>query len=138
MAGQGKYFAHKVRTTDGEFDSKREWERFQELKLELKAGYIQCLHRQVSFEILPQMLFEVRKQLKTKVKIEYRVDEKAKHYTPDFVYYDTQSNVYVMEEVKSFITAKARDYNLRRHLIKLIIKKHNKNRKTQWVFKEIK
>lgn len=134
-----KYFAKKVRTDLGEFDSTKEYHRYQELLLELKAGIISCLHRQTRFEILPQITYERIKKLKTKVKVETLVDEKAKHYKPDFVYYDNEQQCYIMEEVKSYATEKARDYSLRRHLIKLKIQAHNRKRPFgQWKFKEIK
>lgn len=134
-----KYFAKKIRTEFGEFDSTKEYHRYQELLLEQKAGIISCLRRQARFEIMPQITYERMKKLKTKVKIETLVDEKAKHYKPDFVYYDNEQQCYIMEEVKSYATAQARDYPLRRHGIKLKIQEHNRRRPFhQWIFRETK
>lgn len=134
-----KYFAKKEMTAHGEFDSKKEYKRFQQLLLMKKAGIISCLHRQTRFEILPKITYERLKKLKTKVKVETLVDEKAKHYKPDFVYYDNEQQCYIMEEVKSYATAQARDYPFRRHLIKLKIQAHNRRRPFgQWKFLEIK
>ncbi|MCF0193339.1 MAG: DUF1064 domain-containing protein [Prevotella sp.] len=133
-----KYFSHKVRTNDGEFDSTAEYRRYQELKLEERGGYIWGLRKQVRFQILPQILVTIYKQLKTKVKEIVRVDEQAKHYTCDFCYYDVAEKVYVIEEVKSYATAKARDYPLRKHLIKQIINRHNSKGRSVWTFREVK
>lgn len=50
---QSKYHAEKT-IIDGErFDSKREAERWQELRLMEKAGLIQNLQRQVKYELIP-------------------------------------------------------------------------------------
>ena len=53
MIGRNKYHNRKY-SADGEvFDSKREYQRWQELKLLEKAGEIAELRRQVPFELLP-------------------------------------------------------------------------------------
>lgn len=49
-----KYKAVKVKTAEGTFDSKREYHRWNELKLLRKAGIIQNLERQVPFILIPK------------------------------------------------------------------------------------
>lgn len=49
-----KYGNKKITTEDGTFDSKREYERWCELKLLSRAGSITNLRRQVPFELIPQ------------------------------------------------------------------------------------
>lgn len=128
-----KYFAH--RDADG-FDSKQERQRYMDLCL-LEGHGVNCLHCHWRFSILPPIFGLRTKQLKTKVKSIKFTIEQEKHYTPDFLYFDDNNNVYVMEEVKSFATKLARDYPIRRHLIKLIIERHNAKGHGQWIFKEI-
>ncbi len=127
----------------GSYDSKVEKVVEQKYGMLQEAGLISGLHRNSRhFLIIPEIsdIVIVEKQLKTKVKrIEKKVvEEKAAHYTPDFIYYDCETNEYVMLEVKSFITMKQQDYNLRRKLMKHIIREHNSLGKCQWRFEEIK
>ena len=137
--GLNKFGAKK----EGAYDSKVEKVVEQKFGVLQEAGLIRGLHRNnYHFLIIPEIsdIVIVEKQLKTKVKrIEKKViDEKAAHYTPDFIYYDCETNEYVMLEVKSFITMKQQDYNLRRKLMKHIIRQHNMLGRSQWRFEEIK
>ncbi|MBR8725436.1 DUF1064 domain-containing protein [Bacteroides pyogenes] len=132
-----KYFAKKIKNAFGVFDSKTEYERFLYLRSMQDRGIIQGLQRQVSFEIIPKLVKMVKVPLKTKIKLVERVDEQAAHYTPDFCYY--RDGKYIIEEVKSKGTALARDYPLRRKLIKQLIARHNQSvGSEEWVFNEIK
>jgi hypothetical protein len=132
-----KYFSKKIRNEHGEFDSKAEFERYLVLKHQEDIGVISDLKQQVQFEIVPKLVKIIPIQLKTKVRYEERVDEKAKHYTADFTYINSQDQ-YVISEVKSTGTMLARDYPLRRSLIKQIVHKHNKEVGFEdWVFEEI-
>ena len=64
------------------------------------------------------------------------VDERAKYNTADFTYLNSDGQ-YVISEVKSVGTQLARDYPLRRALIKRIIFLHNEEVGFQdWVFEE--
>lgn len=133
-----KFHAEK----NGGYDSKVE--RFVEGKYRMleKAGLISGLHRNTHhFLIIPAITEEITeyKRLKTKVKkiIKTKVLEKAAHYSPDFIYFDCETNEYCALEVKSFITKKQHDYPLRRKLFKWIIKRHNENGKKPWRFEEI-
>ncbi|MGN1217136.1 MAG: DUF1064 domain-containing protein [Phocaeicola sp.] len=119
-----KYFSRKIKTPSGEFDSKQEYETFLLLRQQEKDGLISGLERQKRFEIIPKLTKTVRVQLKTKVRIEERVDEQAAHYTPDFCYW--KDGKFIIHEVKSKGTMLARDYPLRRKLIKKVISDHNK------------
>ena len=136
--GYNKFGATKV----GSYDSKAEKFVAEKYGILEKAGLIWGLRRcEVHFLIIPEIshIEVIKKQLKTKVKrIEKKVtEEKAAHYTPDFFYYDCETNEYVMLEVKSFITKKQQDYPLRRKLMKHIIREHNAKGRGQWRFEEV-
>lgn len=131
-----KYFSKTVKTEFGTFDSKTEYERFLYLKHQENIGVISELKQQVKFEIIPKIIKKVPVQLKTKVKYVDRVEESAKHYTADFTYINHDGQ-YVISEVKSEGSALARDYPLRRALIKQIIYRHNEEIGFEdWVFEE--
>ncbi len=83
------------------FDSKKESERFLELSMLQKSGFIKNLERQKRFEIVP----------KTKT-------ERAVHYVADFVYTETETNKLVCEDVKSAATRKDKTYIIKRKLFK--------------------
>lgn len=133
-----KFGAHK----SGGYDSKAEKVvamKYGELQ---KAGLIRGLHRSnYHFLIIPELSHTevIEKQLKTKVKVIEKkvIDEREARYTPDFIYYDCETDEYVMLEVKSFITKKQHDYPLRRKLMKHIIEAHNCLGRSQWRFEEI-
>lgn len=142
--GFNKFGATKV----GSFDSKAEKVVAEKFGLLEKAGLIWGLRRcDIHFLIIPEIshIEEYDKEYVTpkqgikKVKhIEKKVvDEKAAHYTPDFFYFDCETNEYVMLEVKSFITKRQADYPLRRKLMKHIINEHNAKGRGQWRFEEI-
>ena len=134
MAGM-KYFAHKIRNEHGEFDSKQEYETYLYLKHQEDIGVINGLERQKSFVIIPKLVKRVEIQLKAKVKVVERVDEREAVYTPDFCYW--KDDKYVIHEVKSTGTLLARDYPLRRKLIKQVIASHNAEVGfEEWVFVE--
>lgn len=131
-----KYFAKKIRNEFGEFDSKAEFERFLYLKEQEDRGIISDLQRQARFEIIPKLIRKEEIQLKTKTKEVERVEEKAAYYTCDFTYINHKGQ-YVIAEQKSKATAMARDYPLRRKLIKQLIHKHNQDVGFEdWVFEE--
>lgn len=130
-----KYLARKIKNEHGTFDSKQEYETFLYLKHQEDVGIITMLERQKSFVIIPKLTKIVSKQLKTKIKYVERVDEREAVYTPDFCYW--KDGKYVIHEVKSKGTLLARDYPLRRKLIKQVIANHNKEVGfEEWVFVE--
>lgn len=82
---ENKYHNKKV-TVDGlTFDSIKEANRWQELKLMERAGKITGLSRQLWIEIVP----------KTKL-------HRARHYVADFVYFDKEQGKTIYEDVKGY------------------------------------
>ena len=98
-AAKSKYNNSKTITDGIVFDSKKESNRFLELKMLEKSGIIENLERQKKFEIVP----------KTK-------DERAVFYVADFVY--KQDGKLIAEDVKSDITRKNPTYIIKRKLFK--------------------
>jgi len=96
-----KYNAKKTMVDGIVFDSKKESQRFAELKLLEKAGQITDLRLQHKYELIP-------KQGK----------ERATCYIADFVYEENGKEV--VEDVKSEITRKKSDYIIKRKLMKFI------------------
>ena len=74
------------------FDSKKEAQRYAELKLLERCGAIQNLKTQVKFCIVPKT----------------EKNRRARFYVADFVY--TEKGVQTIEDVKSFSTS--RDWSL--------------------------
>ena len=144
MEGFNKFGATKV----GSFDSKAEKVVAEKYGLLERAGLIWGLRRcDYHFLIIPEIShvevydkhYVTPKKGIEKVKhVEKKVvDEKESRYTPDFLYFDCETNEYVMLEVKSFITKRQHDYPLRRKLMKHIIVKHNAKGRGKWRFEEI-
>ncbi len=144
MGGYNKFGATKV----GSYDSKAEKYVAEKFGLLEKAGLIWGLRRcEVHFLIIPEIshieiydreYFTPKQKIRKVKHVEKKViEEKAAHYTPDFLYYDCETSEYVMLEVKSFITKRQLDYPLRRKLIKHIINEHNAKGRGQWRFEEI-
>lgn len=135
-----KYRARKSRARDGRmFDSATERNRYEQLLLMQRAGEIEGLRLQQRFCIIPALKDRQVVQLKTRRKIVERVIERAAYYTADFVY-KTKDGRYCIEEVKSAGTMLARDYSLRRKLIRWRLQMHNERhgRRNVWVWNEIK
>ena len=108
---QPKYRNKKIASLDGVFDSKKEFDRWRELKLLEKAGLISGLRRQVSYELIPAQRDERGK-----------VIERAVRYVADYAY--ERDGVMVVEDVKSEITRKNQAYVLKR---KLMLERHNQH-----------
>lgn len=88
------------------FDSKKEANRWLELKELEKAGKIRNLERQIRFTLIPSQKDENGK-----------VIEREAGYIADFMYRDAITNRLVVEDVKSPITRKTHDYILKRKLM---------------------
>ena len=114
---RAKYHNRKVRTKDGVMDSSLEYHRYLYLLEQQKAGKISDLLRQVEFEIIPQQTIQETVTLKTKIKTVTRVVERAVSYIADFVY--KKDGQTVIEDAKSEITRKNRDYVMKRKLMRL-------------------
>ena len=92
----GKYNNTRVEVDGMPFDSKREAERWRELRLLERAGEISDLRRQVRYELVPKM-----------------PGERPVDYIADFVYRDKDGNE-VVEDVKGVRT---REYIIKRKLM---------------------
>lgn len=82
-----KYKNKKVVVDGIEFDSKKEANRYRELKLLESAGVIECLELQKVYELQPSF----KKNGKTYRKITYKAD---------FSYFDTKEGKYKVEDIK--------------------------------------
>ena len=84
------------------FDSKKEFQRYHELKMLEKAGLINDLKRQVPFQLIPSQAENGR------------VVERAVKYIADFTYYE--NGELVVEDVKSPAT-RTDVYKIKRKLM---------------------
>jgi len=99
QAGANKYHARKTTVGDITFDSGREARRYLELVHLQACGEILGLqHHPPPYEFIVNNVRICR-------------------YTPDFVYQDVKTKARVVEDVKSAITRKARDYPIRKRLM---------------------
>lgn len=98
-----KYHSRKLETPDGTFDSRREYERWCELKLLERAGKITGLRRQVKFELVPTQRAPGKKG---------KVIEFPVNYIADFVY--DENGQTVVEDSKGFRTD---EYKIKRKLM---------------------
>ncbi len=92
-----KYGARKTQVDGITFASRREANRWCELKLMEKAGLISDLQRQVQFEIVPKT-------------DKYR----ARYYVADFVYIDAKTGDNVIEDAKG---CRTQTYQLKKALM---------------------
>lgn len=97
--GMNKYSAKKITVDGEEFDSRKEAERYAELKLLERAGVIRDLRRQEEFLLIPKF-----------------GKERSAKYHADFSYIDCETGERVVEDVKSKAT-KTEAYILRRKLM---------------------
>lgn len=95
-----KYKAEKTDVGKITFHSKKEAKRYKELKLLEKAGVIKDLKLQPRFLLLDTIRTETETLRK-------------KFYVADFMYYDCEKNITVVEDVKGF---KTKDYILKKHM----------------------
>jgi len=115
-----KYHSKKTEVNGIVFDSKLESDRFQQLLLLEQAGEISGLQLQVEFQILkgwknPGIISEcgidedgdtVYHITETPSKAGERI--KSRFYVADFVYYDTRTKHWVIEDTKGMETAEFR------------------------------
>jgi hypothetical protein len=105
---RSKYGARKTVFDGITFDSKKEANRYRELKLLEKAGEICCLRLQVPFELIPAQ-YEETGEVYTKGANKGKPKrgkciEKAVTYIADFVYYNSDATVRTVEDVKGMRT----------------------------------
>lgn len=98
-----KYHNEKVEVDGDVFDSKREYGRWQQLKMEERARIIANLKRQVSFELAPAVVVKGRKRPPLK-------------YLADFTY--TRNGQMIIEDAKGVITEA---FRIKRHLMKSVL-----------------
>ena len=104
---KNKYHAQKVRLPDGTvFDSKREYNRWQELKILQQAHVIEQLKRQVKFDLIPFQKAENGMPA-----------ERGVQYIADFTY--LQNGRLVVEDAKGKRTP---EYIIKRKLMRWIHK----------------
>lgn len=94
-----KYHNRKIKTHEGVFDSKKEYERWVVLKLMQREGRIAGLRRQVPYVLIPTQKKKVG-------------SERPVKYIADFVY--EADGVPVVEDTKGVRTA---DYIIKRKLM---------------------
>lgn len=80
-------------------DSKSEAVRLFQLEEMEKAGTIKDLQKQVKFSLQPSFTRKVWKAGKLKT-----ITIRAMDYTPDFVYFDNEKQMIIVEEHKGFKT----------------------------------
>lgn len=97
-----KYHNNKVITDGMTFDSKKEAERYKELKTLERTGKIKNLQCQVRFELIPSQY------------IDKKCVERNCCYIADFVYDDLETNKKIVEDTKGFRTT---DYKIKRKLM---------------------
>lgn len=102
-----KYHSVKVKVNGMTFDSRKEANRYCELKLLQQAGKITDLRRQVRYLIIPTQYDETGEYGEIGACL-----ERSANYTADFVYHE--NGKLVVEDVKGM---KTDDYILRRKLM---------------------
>ena len=95
---KSKYNNRKTVIDGITFDSNKEAKRYTVLRSLQEGGYIKGLSLQVPFELIPK-----------------HDGERAVRYIADFVYYDIEKQMHVVEDVKGF---KTDVYKLKRKLFK--------------------
>lgn len=86
---RSKYNNKKIKTSEGTFDSIKEYNRWCDLKLMQRAGLITGLARQQRFEVIPKQRYEGKTILPA-------------YYIADFVY--IRNGKMVVEDCKGFKT----------------------------------
>jgi hypothetical protein len=112
-----KYKNTEIVTADGKFDSKKEYQRWLELKVLERAGHIRDLRRQVSYELIPAQYESFQRFSKRNgdpLKDGRKCIEKRVTYVADFVYHDNILKRDVVEDTKGFRTD---DYVIKRKLM---------------------
>ena len=105
QARENKYRSQKI-TVDGiTFDSVKEANRWQELRILERAGEIRDLQRQVPFVVIPTQRDENGKLI-----------EKEVRYVADFTYIEKGKLTRTVEDVKSEAT-RTREYIIKRKLM---------------------
>ena len=105
---KNKYHNNKVIYNGIKFDSKKERDRYIQLKQLHSWGKIESLELQPKFLLLDTIHYKDKTYPKT-------------YYKADFKYFDNEKGKYIVEDVKSPITAKDKVYRLK---IKMLLTKY--------------
>lgn len=105
---RNKFKAEKVELDGIIFDSKKEFQRYIELKAMQQRGEIRDLKHHTKFELAPKTKIEGEKRTKP-----------ALRYFADFTYYRSTGE-FVVEDVKSAATRKLASYRNKKHLMKTV------------------
>lgn len=111
--GGSKYRAKKVTIGGETFDSQKEYNRWQELKIMQRAGIIRDLQRQVHFQLTPVVREPDTVGPRGGVKKGKVILERSE-YIADFCYIDTATEEYIVEDVKGFKTP---EYTLKKKFL---------------------
>jgi len=114
------------------FDSREEMTYYKHL---LTVPGIKSIHRQISFTILPKVVYYVKKKLKTKEKLVERVASSKRIYTCDFIY-ELDGQIYIVD-VKSYYTHSMRYWGFTKDLMIRKLCEHNNKRKSNIKFREV-
>ena len=111
-----KYHSKKTVIDGITFDSKREAERYSELKLLERCGAISNLELQKVYELIPAQyeMYERYGKNGQRLKDGKKCIEKSCIYKADFVYIDNETGQQVVEDVKGFRT---KEYKIKKKLM---------------------
>ena len=111
-----KYHSKKTVIDGIKFDSKKEAERYSELKLLERCGAISNLELQKVYELIPAQyeLYERYGKNGNRIKDGKKCIEKSCVYKADFVYIDNETGQQVVEDVKGFRT---KEYKIKKKLM---------------------
>lgn len=112
-----KYYNRKTTTYDGiTHDSKKEADRWCELKLLERHGVIKDLERQVEYELIPNQ-YETHERYSKhgkRLKDDMKLLERRVVYVADFRYTDVKTGETIVEDTKGI---KTKDYILKRKML---------------------
>ena len=111
-----KYHSKKTVIDGITFDSRKEAERYSELKLLERCGAISNLELQKVYELIPAQyeLYERYGKNGNRIKDGKKCIEKSCVYKADFVYIDNETGQQVVEDVKGFRT---KEYKIKKKLM---------------------
>ena len=111
-----KYHSKKTVIDGITFDSRKEAERYSELKLLERCGAISNLELQKVYELIPAQyeMYERYGKNGQRLKDGKKCIEKSCVYKADFVYIDNETGQQVVEDVKGFRT---KEYKIKKKLM---------------------
>ena len=111
-----KYHSKKTVIDGITFDSRKEAERYSELKLLERCGAISNLELQKVYELIPAQyeIYERYGKNGQRLKDGKKCIEKSCVYKADFVYIDNETGQQVVEDVKGFRT---KEYKIKKKLM---------------------